>query len=68
MLRQPAITDSQTLQKLIVELDEKNEESLSGGIQVTPAVILLFIPYNQQNSSTDGFRFPCDGPGRGGTC
>lgn len=33
------------LQQLVVELNEQNQESISGGI-----------------------KFPCDGPGRGGTC
>jgi hypothetical protein len=71
MFRKPSIKNSlqsickdSSVQELFVELDEENEESLSGGAQFIPLIIF----YNQQNSSTGGFRFPCDGPGRGGTC
>lgn len=38
------ILNIEKLQKLVMELDEHKQESISGG------------------------GFPCDGPGRGGTC
>lgn len=41
------VLDSDQLQKLMVELNEQNQATISGGA---------------------GYRFPCDGPGRGGTC
>ncbi len=41
----PTLNDEQ-LQKLVAELTEQNQETISGS----------------------GFKFPCDGPGRGGTC
>lgn len=52
MFLQPLIQKSsnpvlavEQLQGLVAELNEQNQETISGG-----------------------YRFPCDGPGRGGTC
>ena len=39
------VLNVEKLQQLVVELNEQNQESISGG-----------------------GKFPCDGPGRGGTC
>lgn len=49
----PTLTGEQ-LQTSVGELTEQDQEAISGGSSVAPSSI--------------GFAFPCDGPGRGGTC
>jgi hypothetical protein len=58
-----AVVDS--LQEFVVNLDEHSEESLSGG---NHSFIPIFILANLSQQDKPGYRFPCDGPGRGGTC
>lgn len=69
MFRKPPISSTtksaaatELWQGFVINLDEHRQESLSGGITITPDPNLIFkIKYPSQ-------RFPCDGPGRGGTC
>lgn len=68
MFRKP-LTDTITksnsadsLPELVVNLDEHKEESLSGGL--TPIIDPILIGKMKSPSQP----FPCDGPGRGGTC
>ena len=53
-----------SLPELVLNLDEHKEESLSGGI--TPIIDPVLI--GKMKSPSQPFTFPCDGPGRGGTC
>lgn len=56
------VNSADSLQQIVVNLDEHQEESLSGGI--TPIIDPILIEKMKYPSK----RFPCDGPGRGGIC
>jgi hypothetical protein len=56
------VYSADSLQQIVVNLDEHQEESLSGGI--TPIIDPVLIEKMKYPSK----RFPCDGPGRGGIC
>lgn len=56
--------NSLPMQELVVNLDERNEEFISGGNHLTRP-IFIFANLSQQDKP--GYRFPMDGPGRGGT-